>query len=70
MHAIDDRLRFGVQGATERRQACSGLTALEQGAAEFALQTLDLLAQRRLRDVHALGRLAEMQQFAERGESA
>lgn len=69
MHALDNRLRLRMQGATKRRQPGSGLAAFKQRAAKLRLQTLNLLAQCRLRHMHAFGRLTEVQQLAEGGKS-
>ena len=69
MHALDDRLRLRMQGAAKRRQPGSGLTTFKQRTAELGFQALNLLAQRRLRHMHAFGRLTEVQQLAEGGKS-
>src|SRR5262245_60842390 len=47
-----------------------GALAMEQGAAELALERLDGAGERRLRDRAALGRAGEVQLLAEREEIA
>ena len=56
-----DAPRIVEEQRTRLRQAHGALVALEQLRAQFRFQRLDLLAQRRLADVQALGRAREVQ---------
>ena len=60
--------RVRQHGFASRRQPHSAARPVQQCLAEFALQSLDLRADRRLRDVDPLGRPGEVRLFGDGDE--
>ena len=70
LHAHQDLARFLQEHLAGRREGHAPLRALEQARAQLLLQRLDLHRQRRLRQMQALRRPAEVQFFGDGHEVA